>query len=81
MLVVGENSAAVGKGSIAVAQSGNSFLTNVAPSATNGVVSVGTTGTTRRIQNVADGAADQDAVTVAQLTRVNDRAKLGTLQL
>ncbi|MGR6621120.1 ESPR-type extended signal peptide-containing protein [Acinetobacter junii] len=79
--VVGENSVAVGKGSIAVAQSGNSFLTNVAPSATNGVVSVGTTGTTRRIQNVADGAADQDAVTVAQLTRVNDRAVGNTTAL
>ncbi|MEQ1251711.1 beta strand repeat-containing protein, partial [Acinetobacter junii] len=79
--VVGENSAAVGKGSIAVAQSGSSFLTNVAPSATNGVVSVGTTGTTRRIQNVADGAADQDAVTVAQLTRVNDRAVGNTTAL
>ncbi|UWZ63365.1 ESPR-type extended signal peptide-containing protein [Acinetobacter baumannii] len=68
------NSVALGAGSTTTAQSGNSFLTNVAPSATNGVVSVGTTGTTRRIQNVADGAALTDAVNVAQLDKAYDDA-------
>lgn len=68
------NSVALGAGSTTTAQSGSSFLTNVDASVTNGVVSVGTTSATRRIQNVADGAADQDAVTVAQLKDVNNRA-------
>ncbi|MEB6678113.1 hypothetical protein MXL88_14700, partial [Acinetobacter haemolyticus] len=67
-----ENSVSLGGGSTTTAQSGNSFLTNVAPSATNGVVSVGTTGATRRIQNVADGAALTDAVNVAQLDKAYD---------
>ncbi|MCH7337910.1 ESPR-type extended signal peptide-containing protein, partial [Acinetobacter sp. NIPH 2699] len=67
-----ENSVSLGGGSTTTAQSGNSFLTNVAPSATNGVVSVGTTGATRRIQNVADGAALNDAVNVAQLDKAYD---------
>ena len=68
------NSVALGAGSTTTAQAGNSFLTNVAPSDTNGVVSVGTTDATRRIQNVADGAAASDAVTVAQLDKVYDDA-------
>ncbi|UOB53954.1 ESPR-type extended signal peptide-containing protein [Acinetobacter junii] len=68
------NSVALGAGSTTTAQSGNSFLTNVAPSATNGVVSVGTSGATRRIQNVADGAALTDAVNVAQLDKAYDDA-------
>ncbi|MFV5386211.1 ESPR-type extended signal peptide-containing protein, partial [Acinetobacter junii] len=68
------NSVALGAGSTTNAQSGNSFLTNVAPSATNGVVSVGTTSATRRIQNVADGAALTDAVNVAQLDKAYDDA-------
>ncbi|MDR7017696.1 ESPR-type extended signal peptide-containing protein, partial [Acinetobacter sp. 3657] len=67
-----ENSVSLGGGSTTTAQSGNSFLTNVAPSATNGVVSVGTIGATRRIQNVADGAALTDAVNVAQLDKAYD---------
>ncbi|WP_378223247.1 ESPR-type extended signal peptide-containing protein [Acinetobacter junii] len=75
------NSVALGAGSTTTAQSGSSFLTNVAASATNGVVSVGTTSATRRIQNVADGAADQDAVTVAQLKDVNNRAVGNTTAL
>ncbi|QNY08371.1 YadA-like family protein (plasmid) [Acinetobacter seifertii] len=68
------NSVALGAGSTTTAQAGNSFLTNVAPSATNGVVSVGTTSATRRIQNVADGAALTDAVNVAQLDKAYDDA-------
>ncbi|WP_276203483.1 ESPR-type extended signal peptide-containing protein, partial [Acinetobacter venetianus] len=75
------NSVALGAGSTTTAQSGSSFLTNVAASVTNGVVSVGTTSATRRIQNVADGAADQDAVTVAQLKDVNNRAVGNTTAL
>ncbi len=61
------NSVALGAGSTTTVQSGNSYITNVAASTTNGVVSVGSATNTRRIQNVADGAADSDAVTVAQL--------------
>ncbi|ENW02548.1 ESPR-type extended signal peptide-containing protein, partial [Acinetobacter beijerinckii] len=75
------NSVALGAGSTTIAQSGNSFLTNVAASTANGVVSVGTASATRRIQNVADGAADQDAVTVAQLKDVNNRAVGNTTAL
>ncbi len=61
------NSAAIGQNSVATAQKGASYLTNVAASATNGTVSVGDVGKERRIQNVADGALDTDAVNVAQL--------------
>uniref|UniRef100_UPI003F569A70 ESPR domain-containing protein n=1 Tax=Acinetobacter gyllenbergii TaxID=134534 RepID=UPI003F569A70 len=68
------NSVALGAGSTTTAQSGNSLLTNVAASATNGVVSVGTASATRRIQNVADGSAASDAVTVAQLDKAYDDA-------
>ncbi|UIP25047.1 YadA-like family protein [Acinetobacter towneri] len=75
------NSVALGASSITTAQSGNSFLTDVAASTVNGVVSVGTASATRRIQNVADGAADQDAVTVAQLKDVNNRAVGNTTAL
>lgn len=64
---------AIGSGSQAPAVTSYSkgYLTN--SSSVNGYISVGgatsATGTTvlRRISNVADGAADQDAVTVAQL--------------
>ncbi|NUG24200.1 ESPR-type extended signal peptide-containing protein, partial [Acinetobacter lactucae] len=75
------NSVALGAGSTTTVQSGNSYLTNVAASATNGVVSVGSATNTRRIQNVADGAADSDAVTVAQLKDVNNRAVGNTTAL
>ncbi|WP_180646866.1 beta strand repeat-containing protein, partial [Acinetobacter bereziniae] len=66
------NSIALGAGSVTSAQSGNSYLTGVGASATNGVVSVGTSTATRRIQNVADGSAASDAVTVAQLDKAYD---------
>ncbi|BFM35642.1 hypothetical protein PT23B2_15780 [Acinetobacter towneri] len=68
-LVKGANSVALGIGSIAEAQSGASYLTNVAAT-TAGTVSVGSAGSTRRITNVADGSADSDAVTVAQLKQL-----------
>ncbi|QJF31985.1 hypothetical protein HIN86_13870 [Acinetobacter baumannii] len=75
------NSVALGAGSTTTVQSGNSYITNVAASTTNGVVSVGSATNTRRIQNVADGAADSDAVTVTQLKDVNNRAVGNTTAL
>ncbi|MGE8542100.1 MAG: ESPR-type extended signal peptide-containing protein, partial [Acinetobacter sp.] len=66
--VNGENSAAVGLNSVAEAQTGSSFLTNVAAT-TQGTVSFGDVSTKRRLTNLADGAIDSDAVTVAQLKK------------
>ncbi|MGQ1460283.1 trimeric autotransporter adhesin Ata [Acinetobacter baumannii] len=60
-----ENSIALGKDSKASQATGESFLTK--QSAPTGVLSIGDIGTERRIQNVADGAADSDAATVRQL--------------
>ncbi|WP_346534924.1 trimeric autotransporter adhesin Ata [Acinetobacter sp. 8_A20231192] len=60
-----ENSIALGKDSKASQATGESFLTK--QSAPTGVLSIGDIGTERRIQNVADGAADSDAATVLQL--------------
>ncbi|QER40079.1 hypothetical protein F2A31_10265 [Acinetobacter suaedae] len=77
-----ENSIALGKDSKATQATGESFLTNqVAP---KGVLSVGSAGAERRIQNVADGAADSDAATVRQLkaarthyVSINDNGQQG----
>ncbi|PSE45667.1 hypothetical protein C7G91_10270 [Acinetobacter nosocomialis] len=66
------NSVALGAGSTTTAPTGTGYITNSA--APTSVVSVGSATNTRRIQNVADGAADSDAVTVAQLKDVNNRA-------
>ncbi|MDC5406508.1 trimeric autotransporter adhesin Ata [Acinetobacter baumannii] len=60
-----ENSIALGKDSKASQATGESFLTK--QSAPTGVLSIGDVGSERRIQNVADGAADSDAATVRQL--------------
>ncbi|MFV5479944.1 trimeric autotransporter adhesin Ata [Acinetobacter baumannii] len=60
-----ENSIALGKDSKTSQATGESFLTK--QSAPTGVLSIGDIGTERRIQNVADGAADSDAATVRQL--------------
>ena len=60
-----ENSIALGKDSKATQATGESFLTK--KTAPTGVLSVGDVGAERRIQNVADGAADSDAATVGQL--------------
>ena len=68
-----QNSIAIGTGSIADLQSGSSYLTNIAASTTNGTVSVGTSTQTRRIQNVADGSANQDVATIAQLKQLNSQ--------
>ena len=63
---------AIGNGSVADAAmiSGNGYLTGQAAPFTG--VSVGTSTALRRITNVADGAQDQDAVTVAQLKKSID---------
>ena len=68
--VNGINSAALGQNSIAEAQSGASFLTNI-DATTQGTVSFGNTSEKRRLTNLADGAIDSDAVTVAQLRKQN----------
>ncbi|MBC6000831.1 ESPR-type extended signal peptide-containing protein [Veillonella hominis] len=63
---------ALGNSSVATAamNTGTGYLTGQAKP--RNVVSVGDTGALRRIVNVADGSADQDAVTVAQLKRSID---------
>ena len=48
-------------------------------SAPTGVLSIGDAGSERRIQNVADGAADSDAVTVRQLLLVPIMSVLMTM--
>ncbi len=77
-----ENSIAVGKDSKAVQATGESFLTK--QSAPTGVLSIGDVGSERRIQNVADGAADSDAATIRQLkaarthyVSINDNGQQG----
>ncbi|SCD15200.1 Autotransporter adhesin [Acinetobacter baumannii] len=77
-----ENSIAVGKDSKAVQAAGESFLTK--QSAPTGVLSIGDVGSERRIQNVADGAADSDAATIRQLkaarthyVSINDNGQQG----
>ncbi|MBJ9722522.1 trimeric autotransporter adhesin Ata [Acinetobacter calcoaceticus] len=77
-----ENSIAVGKDSKAIQATGESFLTK--QSAPTGVLSIGDVGSERRIQNVADGAADSDAATIRQLkaarthyVSINDNGQQG----
>ncbi|ENU46853.1 hypothetical protein F984_01860 [Acinetobacter nosocomialis NIPH 2119] len=77
-----ENSIALGKDSKAVQATGESFLTK--QSAPTGVLSIGDVGSERRIQNVADGAADSDAATIRQLkaarthyVSINDNGQQG----
>ncbi|WP_042077600.1 trimeric autotransporter adhesin Ata [Acinetobacter nosocomialis] len=77
-----ENSIALGKDSKAVQAIGESFLTK--QSAPTGVLSIGDVGSERRIQNVADGAADSDAATIRQLkaarthyVSINDNGQQG----
>ncbi|MDN8270912.1 trimeric autotransporter adhesin Ata [Acinetobacter baumannii] len=77
-----ENSIALGKNSKASQATGESFLTK--QSAPTGVLSIGDVGSERRIQNVADGAADSDAATVRQLkaarthyVSINDNGQQG----
>ena len=66
------NSVALGLNSATNAATGAGYLTNQALSNVSGVVSVGSSTEKRRIQNLADGSADSDAVTVAQLKQHKD---------
>ncbi|WP_265736100.1 ESPR-type extended signal peptide-containing protein, partial [Acinetobacter sp. CFCC 10889] len=67
------DSVALGSNTTTTAASGTGYLTGQ-PLSTSAVVSVGNGTANRRIQNLADGALDSDAVTVAQLKDVNNRA-------
>ena len=67
------NSIALGANATTTTAANPSFLTNKALSTVAGVVSVGSDTEKRRIQNLADGADSQDAVTVAQLRVVNNK--------
>ncbi|MDV5089133.1 ESPR-type extended signal peptide-containing protein [Veillonella sp. YH-vei2233] len=66
------NNVALGSNSVATKKTATGYLTGMA---SESVVSVGSkdTNTMRRIVNVADGADDQDAATVAQLKKVKDK--------
>ena len=65
--VLTENSIALGINSVTSSALGDAYLTKQPLSSVRGVVSIGTPEQLRRIQNVADGAQDSDAATVAQL--------------
>lgn len=65
----GPDNVALGRSSVANTKAGTGYLTGAT---SNTVVSVGKADLLRRVVNVADGADDQDAVTVAQLKRVSD---------
>ncbi|WP_265937145.1 ESPR-type extended signal peptide-containing protein, partial [Acinetobacter sp. WCHAc060033] len=65
--VTANDGVALGSGSVGGASSGSAFLTG-AGAPTLGAVGVGG----RRIQNLADGSAATDAVTVAQLDKSHD---------
>ncbi|MGN5766206.1 ESPR-type extended signal peptide-containing protein, partial [Acinetobacter calcoaceticus] len=64
------NDVALGSGSQTSTATGAAYRTGTA--APSSVVSVGTAGNERRIQNVSAGAADTDAVNVSQLRSVQD---------
>ena len=69
-IVEHNDSVAIGNGSKAVKDESDSYLTNI--SNTNGrTFSIGSESIKRRLKNLADGREDSDAVTVAQLKRVN----------
>ena len=68
-VVNGADNVALGRSSIANTKAGTGYLTATASST---VVSVGKSDLLRRVVNVADGADDQDAATVAQLKKVSD---------
>ncbi|QSB53173.1 YadA-like family protein [Acinetobacter calcoaceticus] len=61
---------ALGAGSETTAATGEGYRTGTA--APSSVVSVGTAGNERRIQNLSDGSADTDAVNVRQLKSVQN---------
>ena len=65
----GPDNVALGRSSVANTKAGTGYLTGTA---SNTVVSVGKSDLLRRVVNVADGADDQDAVTVKQLKEVSN---------
>lgn len=65
----GPDNVALGRSSVANTTPGTGYLTGTA---SNTVVSVGKSDLLRRVVNVADGADDQDAVTVKQLKEVSN---------
>ena len=71
-----KNSVALGAGAITTESSKNGYLTNTAVIGDN-VISVGSSSLKRRIQNLADGAEDSDAVTVAQLRALANSVSTG----
>ena len=68
-VVNGADNIALGRSSVADTKAASGYLTSKQSST---VVSVGKSDLLRRIVNVADGADDQDAATVAQLKKVSD---------
>ena len=68
-VVNGADNIALGRSSVADTKAASGYLTSKQSST---VVSVGKSDLLRRIVNVADGADDQDAATVAQLKKVLD---------
>ena len=68
-VVNGADNIALGRSSVADTKAASGYLTSKQSST---VVSVGASNLLRRIVNVADGADDQDAATVAQLKKVSD---------
>ncbi|WP_315028210.1 YadA-like family protein [Aggregatibacter segnis] len=65
----GPDNVALGRSSVANTKAGTGYLTGAT---SNTVVSVGKSDLLRRVVNVADGADDQDAVTVKQLKEVSN---------
>lgn len=65
----GPDNVALGRSSVANTKAATGYLTGTA---SNTVVSVGKADLLRRVVNVADGADDQDAVTVKQLKEVSN---------
>lgn len=61
------NSIALGADSVTLSSITPAFLTGKIPSQIDGVVSIGNKNISRRLQNVADGSQDFDAVNVQQL--------------
>ncbi|WP_289847537.1 beta strand repeat-containing protein, partial [Acinetobacter defluvii] len=68
---------ALGSGSVVSDSTGLAYATNTAAPTTVGSVAVGG----RRIQNLADGSDLQDAVTVAQLDKVNDKTNTDLVEV
>ncbi|WP_455732655.1 ESPR-type extended signal peptide-containing protein, partial [Burkholderia stabilis] len=75
------NAVALGQGSIADRTGSGAERFSNAAVASNGVVSVGSTGAERQITHVAGGTQDTDAVNVRQLSAVDAAASAGLASL